>query len=194
VPHSGWRRTLVSFSSVPPPSDMAAVPRSTGVDPPRLDALHHAANRCRDAEASCRPWDARNASRENRAGALQASSASAGAGCVTAGKSDNTRSGLKNIRDRAGSHFFVVQGERNAVDPGSMSDEQRMWKYELWPRLFGLRPEIGANGVAALGNTSSIPCARRLAQKNRYGRFQGATRSRIFLRPLLATASNRARL
>jgi len=72
------------------------------------------------------------------------------------------RSGLNNIHSRAGSYFFVVQGERSAVDPGAMSDEQRMWKYELWPRPFGLRPEIGANGVAALGNTTNIPCARRL--------------------------------
>jgi len=71
-------------------------------------------------------------------------------GADDTGETLGPRSDLKNIRGRAGGHFFLVQGERNVVDPGSISDEQRMWKYELWPRPFGLHPGIGANGVARL--------------------------------------------
>jgi hypothetical protein len=35
------------------------------------------------------------------------------------------RSGLNVIRDRAGRHFFAVQGERSAVDRASTTDDQR---------------------------------------------------------------------
>ncbi len=72
------------------------------------------------------------------------------------------RSGLKIIRGRAGSYFCAVQGERSVVDRVSMSDEQRR-NAQKWPRPYGLDPEISASGVAALGNRTTIPCARRLA-------------------------------
>ena len=36
-------------------------------------------------------------------------------------------------------------------------------KANKWPRPYGLPPEFGASGVAALGNTTRIPGARRLA-------------------------------
>ena len=48
------------------------------------------------------------------------------------------------------------------VDRVSMSDERR-GESQKGPRLFGLRSKIGADCVAALENTTSIPGARRLA-------------------------------
>ena len=73
-----------------------------------------------------------------------------------------TRSGLNIIRGRVGSYFCAVQGERSAVDRVSMSDLS-LKECALLPRPYGLDPEIRASGVAALGNSTTIPCARRLA-------------------------------
>ena len=73
-----------------------------------------------------------------------------------------TRSGLKIIPGRAGSYFCAVQGERSAIGRVSMSDEQRE-NAQKCRRSSGLGPEIGASGVAALGNSTTSPCAWRLA-------------------------------
>ena len=48
------------------------------------------------------------------------------------------------------------------VDRVSISDEER-GESQKGPRPFGLWPKIGAGGVAALENTTSIPFARRRA-------------------------------
>jgi hypothetical protein len=44
----------------------------------------------------------------------------------------------------------------------STSDNQRR-NAEKWPRPFGLRPQIGASGVALPGNGTTTPRAWRLA-------------------------------
>ena len=76
------------------------------------------------------------------------------------------RSGIKIIRGRAGSHYCTVQGERGVVDRASMSDKSINEEMCIVTRPYALGLEISASGVAALGNSTTIPCARRLAITN----------------------------
>ena len=73
------------------------------------------------------------------------------------------RSGLKIIPGRAWSYFCAIQGERSAVDRESMSDEPITEEMCIVAPALRVGPEISASGVAALGNSTTIPYAQRLA-------------------------------